>query len=85
MEEEKTYLVERIQEDDYGCEELPEGETPKVLCLLCAEDGTQRVVRAEDALLRERKIDAGSRVTVCGRELFPAQSTTASGCPQRST
>ena len=41
--EEKNYRVLRIEEQLYGCEELPEGQP--VLCdvLLEAADGTQRV------------------------------------------
>ena len=70
--EEESYLVEQMQEDDYGCEELPEGEKPKVLCVLRAKDGTQRIVRMEDDLLLERKIDAGSRVVLRNHGLFPA-------------
>ena len=42
--EEKNYRVLRIEEQLYGCEELPEGQP--VLCdvLLEAADGTQRVL-----------------------------------------
>ncbi|MGN1022642.1 MAG: hypothetical protein ACI4OJ_04020 [Lachnospiraceae bacterium] len=67
-----VWTVKDIREDDYGCEELPEGEKVKVLVTLQAEDGTQRVVRAEDALLYERAISVGSRVIWKDHALFPA-------------
>ena len=49
--EEKNYRVLRIEEQLYGCEELPEGQP--VLCdvLLEAADGTQRVLPYPDAEL----------------------------------
>lgn len=67
-----VWTVEDIREDDYGCEELPEGEKVKVLVTLRAGDGTQRIVRVEDVLLYERGILVGSRVIAKDHQLFPA-------------
>ena len=72
--EEKNYRVLRIEEQLYGCEELPEGQP--VLCdvLLEAADGTQRVLPYPDAELTRLDINEGSTVThssggVMGKEL----------------
>lgn len=56
--------VVRIEEDDYGCEELPEGQEPQVRVILEDEKGDQTAVKASDRLLRERGIDEGDLVTV---------------------
>ena len=55
--EEKNYRVLRIEEQLYGCEELPEGQP--VLCdvLLEAADGTQRVLPYPDAELTRLDIN----------------------------
>ena len=62
--EEKNYRVLRIEEQLYGCEELPEGQP--VLCdvLLEAADGTQRVLPYPDAELTRLDINEGSTVTL---------------------
>ena len=62
--EEKNYRVLRIEEQLYGCEELPEGQP--VLCdvLLEAADGTQRVLPYPDAELTRLGINEGSTVTL---------------------
>ena len=69
---ETTYRVLRIEEQMYGCEELPEGQP--VLCdvLLEAADGTQRVLPYPDAeltrllfgFLLHSFIDEGSMVVL---------------------
>ena len=56
--------VVRIEEDEYGCEELPEGQEPQVRVILEDEKGDQTAVKASDRLLRERGIDEGDLVTV---------------------
>lgn len=56
--------VVRIEEDDYGCEELPEGQEPQVRVILEDEKGDQTAVKTSDRLLRERGIDEGDLVTV---------------------
>jgi hypothetical protein len=57
------YTVLRIDEQDYGCEELPDG--CPVLCdvLLADEAGAQTVRAVPDALLTARGIQEGDTVT----------------------
>ena len=54
-----SWIVEKIQEDDYGCEErLPDAP---VTVLVTLRDGDRtRCVRAEDARLYALGIDEGS-------------------------
>ena len=69
----KTELVIRIEEQLYGCEELPEGQ--EVLCdvLLRAEDGTERIVPYPDRLLYAHDIEEGSRICFNAKgEMLPA-------------
>ena len=70
--EEKNYRVLRIEEQLYGCEELPEGQP--VLCdvLLEAADGTQRVLPYPDAELTRLDINEGSTVTLQDHRLAKA-------------
>ena len=70
--EEKNYRVLRIEEQLYGCEELPEGQP--VLCdvLLEAADGTQRVLPYPDAELTRLDINEGSTVTLRDHRLIKA-------------
>ena len=70
--EEKNYRVLRIEEQLYGCEELPEGQP--VLCdvLLEAADGTQRVLPYPDAELTRLDINEGSTVTLWDHRLTKA-------------
>ena len=70
--EEKNYRVLRIEEQLYGCEELPEGQP--VLCdvLLEAADGTQRVLPYPDAELTRLDINEGSTVTLRDHRLTKA-------------
>lgn len=71
---EEICTVERIAEDDYGCEELPEGEKVKVLVILKHGDGTEEAVRAGDEDLYRKNIREGSRVVVRDHVLYPAPS-----------
>ena len=70
--EEKNYRVLRIEEQLYGCEELPKGQP--VLCdvLLEAADGTQRVLPYPDAELTRLDINEGSTVTLRDHKLTKA-------------
>ena len=70
--EEKNYRVLRIEEQLYGCEELPEGQP--VLCdvLLEAADGTQWVLPYPDAELTRLDINEGSTVTLRDHRLTKA-------------
>lgn len=54
--------VLRIQEDDYGCEERPEGQSPTVLVTLEDENGDEFVLRQLDSWLYEQGIAEGDRV-----------------------
>lgn len=58
----KCYHVLRIDEQMYGCEELPEGQP--VLCdvLLEDEQGERRVIAYPDAELTRRGINEGDTV-----------------------
>lgn len=60
----ERYLVTRIEEMDHGCEGIPDGAEPEVYVYLKAEDGTERVLRHNDALLYERGIDEGDSVRI---------------------
>lgn len=60
----ETRRIIRIEEDDYGCEELPEGQEPQVRVILEDADGSQTALKAADRILRERGIDEGDLVTV---------------------
>ncbi len=60
----KARRIVRIEEDDYGCEELPEGQEPQVRVILEDAEGSQTALKASDRLLRERGIDEGDLVTV---------------------
>ena len=67
--EEKNYRVLRIEEQLYGCEELPEGQP--VLCdvLLEAADGTQRVLPYPDAALTALDINEGDTIALTDHKL----------------
>lgn len=58
------YTIYRIFEDDYGCEERPEDQPDMVLVLLRDENGCERLLRVEDALLRRLNLDEGSAVAL---------------------
>lgn len=59
----QKYEVIRIDEMDYGCEGIPEGEELMVMVWLKAEDGTKQTIRYQDALLYASQIDIGTWVT----------------------
>lgn len=54
-----NWIVKRIQEGDYGCEERPEGEKIKVLVTLENETGEQCQLMVEDDWLYAEGIDEG--------------------------
>lgn len=58
------YIIDRIFEDDYGCEERPDDQPDMVLVLLRDETGEKRLLRVEDELLRRLNLDEGSAVSV---------------------
>ena len=59
-----TYRVLRIDEQLYGCEELPEGQLVCCDVLLEDETGERRVIAYPDAALTRLGIDEGSMVVL---------------------
>ena len=57
-----TYRVLRIDEQLYGCEELPEGQPVCCDVLLEDETGERRVIAYPDAALTRLGIDEGDTV-----------------------
>ena len=55
-----SWIVKRIQEDDFGCEERPDDAKVKVLVTLADENGQERLIRVEDDWLYAHGIDEGS-------------------------
>ena len=51
------WIVKRIQEADYGCEERPEGEKTKVIVTLSDTAGRRKELLVEDDWLYEKGID----------------------------
>ena len=58
-----TYLITKIQEADYGCEERPAGYVPQVLLRLQDESGQESYREVPDADLYAQDIKEGDRVT----------------------
>ena len=56
----EEWIVKRIQEDDFGCEERPDDVKVKVLVTLVNENGQKRLVRVDDDWLYAHGIDEGS-------------------------
>ena len=59
MKNDEKWIVKRIQDADYGCEERLEGEKTKVIVTLVDTAGRQRELMAEDDWLYENGIDEG--------------------------
>ena len=55
------WIVKRIQEDDYGCEERPDNRKVTVLVTLTDKKGQERLLRVEDDWLYANGIDEGDR------------------------
>ena len=58
-----TYLITKIQEADYGCEERPAGYVPQVLLKLKDESGQESYREVPDADLYAQDIKEGDRVS----------------------
>ncbi len=58
-----TYLITKIQEADYGCEERPAGYVPQVLLRLQDESGQESYREVPDADLYAQDIEEGDRLT----------------------
>lgn len=59
-----SFSVIQIAEKDFGCEEVPEGQSRMDEVRLRAADGTCRTVDMPDRLLAERNIEEGTAVTI---------------------
>ena len=57
------YLITKIQEADYGCEERPAGYVPQVLLRLQDESGQESYREVPDADLYKLDIREGDRIT----------------------
>ena len=55
-----SWMVKRIQEDDFGCEERPDDAKTQVLVTLTDENGQERLIRVDDEWLYKNGIDEGS-------------------------
>ena len=55
-----SWIVKRIQEDDFGCEERPDDAKTQVLVTLTDENGQERLIRVDDEWLYKNGIDEGS-------------------------
>jgi len=66
----KTYTVIVITEQDFGCEELPEGEKYCVDVVLQDNETNEKItISVPDAELYEKCIDVGTLVYYDGRNI----------------
>lgn len=54
------WKIKQIFDGDYGCEELAEGQLPKVSVTLVNESGQKKYVYVEDKWLVDSGLDEGS-------------------------
>lgn len=54
-----SWIVKRIMEDDYGCEERTKEDLDRVLVLLENEKGETVSLASKDSMLRRMGIDEG--------------------------
>ena len=59
MSADGPWMVAAIREDDYGCEERPDGWEPQVVVTLTAPSGERRWLRVADRWLLEHDIREG--------------------------
>ena len=59
---EMMYIVERIEELDFGCEGRPEGMKDMVRVILKGDNGEEESMKVEDDWLYAHGIDEGDRV-----------------------
>ena len=57
-----SYLVKKITEEDFGCEDRPEGYEPMVQVDLRADSGDEICIKAKDKELYEKDINEGDWV-----------------------
>lgn len=54
------WTIRQIFDGDYGCEELAQGQKPKVSVTLVNEKGEEKRVSVEDEWLTRQGLDVGS-------------------------
>ena len=70
MKNKQEYIILQIQEDDYGCEERPDGAKKTVLVRLKDAKENERIIRQEDDWLYEQEIDEGDLVVFTENHLY---------------
>ena len=70
MKNKQEYIILQIQEDDYGCEERPDGAKKTVLVCLKDAKENERIIRQEDDWLYEQEIDEGDLVVFTENHLY---------------
>lgn len=71
----KKYIVTKISEQDYGCEELPEGQKYCVdVTLKDNQNNIEMKLSIPDSELYSKKIDINSIVTYDGKKIELANS-----------
>lgn len=60
------WRIKHIFDGEYGCEELPEGQQPKVSVTLINEKEEETSILVEDSWLTERGLEEG--------DIFPAST-----------
>lgn len=71
--EDGEYIVEKIYEDDFGCEERPENYEPQVIVSLRDAKGAEQLLRQPDVWLYRQRIEEGSRVRLTGGRLYSGE------------
>ncbi len=54
------WKIKQIFDGDYGCEELEEGQQPKVSVMLVNESGVKKYIMVGDEWLTDNGLDEGS-------------------------
>ncbi len=60
----EIFKIIRIDEPDFGCEGLPDGQALKDEVTIETQSGSQYIMKIEDALLYEKALNEGDRFTV---------------------
>lgn len=66
----EEYTVLRIDDPDFGCEGLPEGQVSMATVTLEDQNGNKLVLKQQDALLYDRDINEGNLVWLENGEVF---------------
>ena len=62
----EKYKIIRIDECDYGCEGIPDGQPLKDEVTIETESGNQFIMQIEDALLYKLNLNEGDSFTIDG-------------------